>query len=291
MDRLLLATDFSTRSDRALRRAALIADKSGAAITLLHVIDDDQPKYLIDRHHQAAAMLLEDAVKTIRQFDRVEADMNIMTGDVASSIVQVAEEIDAAMIVVGPYRRKLKNIFIGTTAERTIERSDRPVLMANGMPSGVYERTFLALDLDDASRSAVRAARALGVIEGTVVTAMHAFEAPAAGMMRRAMEVPDAIDHYVAGEEAQARPKVEEFLAELDVRPELLLLRPIEAVPAQSILACAEAENAELVVVGTNRRRGAERLLLRSVATEILRQADCDVLVVPADPRGPSPKQ
>ena len=291
MDRLLLATDFSTRSDRALRRAALIADKSGAAITLLHVIDDDQPKYLIDRHHQAAAMLLEDAVKTIRQFDRVEADMNIMTGDVASSIVQVAEEIDAAMIVVGPYRRKLKNIFVGTTAERTIERSDRPVLMANGMPSGVYERTFLALDLDDASRSAVRAARALGVIEGTVVTAMHAFDAPAAGMMRRAMEVPDAIDHYVAGEEAQARPKVEEFLAELDVRPELLLLRPIEAVPAQSILACAEAENAELVVVGTNRRRGAERLLLRSVATEILRQADCDVLVVPADPRGPSPKQ
>ena len=291
MDRLLLATDFSTRSDRALRRAALIADKSGAAITLLHVIDDDQPRYLIDRHHQAAAMLLEDAVKTIRQFDRVEADMNIMTGDVASSIVQVAEEIDAAMIVVGPYRRKLKNIFIGTTAERTIERSDRPVLMANGMPSGVYERTFLALDLDDASRSAVRAARALGVIEGTVVTAMHAFEAPAAGMMRRAMEVPDAIDHYVAGEEAQARPKVEEFLAELDVRPELLLLRPIEAVPAQSILACAEAENAELVVVGANRRRGAERLLLRSVATEILRQADCDVLVVPADPRGPSAKQ
>jgi len=291
MDRLLLATDFSTRSDRALRRAALIADKAGAAITLLHVIDDDQPKYLIDRHHQAAAMLLEDAVKTIRQFDRVEADMNIMTGDVASSIVQVAEEIDAAMIVVGPYRRKLKNIFIGTTAERTIERSDRPVLMANGMPSGVYERTFLALDLDDASRSAVRAARALGVIEGTVVTAMHAFDAPAAGMMRRAMEVPDAIDHYVAGEEAQARPKVEEFLAELDVRPELLLLRPIEAVPAQSILACAEAENAELVVVGTNRRRGAERLLLRSVATEILRQADCDVLVVPADPRGPSAKQ
>ena len=291
MDRLLLATDFSTRSDRALRRAALIADKSGAAITLLHVIDDDQPKYLIERHHQAAAMLLEDAVKTIRQFDRVEADMNIMTGDVASSIVQVAEEIDAAMIVVGPYRRKLKNIFIGTTAERTIERSDRPVLMANGMPSGVYERTFLALDLDDASRSAVRAARALGLIEGTEVTAMHAFDAPAAGMMRRAMEVPDAIDHYVAGEEAQARPKVEEFLAELDVRPELLLLRPIEAVPAQSILACAEAENAELVVVGTNRRRGAERLLLRSVATEILRQADCDVLVVPADSRGPSPKQ
>ena len=291
MDRLLLATDFSTRSDRALRRAALIADKAGAAITLLHVIDDDQPKYLIDRHHQAAAILLEDAVKTIRQFDRVEADMNIMTGDVASSIVQVAEEIDAAMIVVGPYRRKLKTIFIGTTAERTIERSDRPVLMANGMPSGVYERTFLALDLDDASRSAVRAARALGVIEGTVVTAMHAFDAPAAGMMRRAMEVPDAIDHYVAGEEAQARPKVEEFLAELDVRPELLLLRPIEAVPAQSILACAEAENAELVVVGTNRRRGAERLLLRSVATEILRQADCDVLVVPADPRGPSAKQ
>lgn len=91
MDRLLLATDFSTRSDRALRRAALIADKSGAALTLLHVIDDDQPEYLIERQMEAASTLLDDAVKTIKQFDRVAANMKIMTGDVSSSIAQVAD--------------------------------------------------------------------------------------------------------------------------------------------------------------------------------------------------------
>jgi nucleotide-binding universal stress UspA family protein len=37
MDRILVATDFSTRSDRALRRATLIARRTGAALTLLHV--------------------------------------------------------------------------------------------------------------------------------------------------------------------------------------------------------------------------------------------------------------
>lgn len=288
MNRLLLATDFSTRSDRALRRAALIADRSNAALTVLHVIDDDQPNYLIKTQREAAWALLEDAVKTIIRFDRVSADMRLATGDVSSTIVEVAGEIDAAMILVGPHRRKLKDMFIGTTAERVIERTDRPVLMANGMPSGAYDRVFVALDFDDASRSAVRAARELDMLAGTEVTVMHGFDAPALGMMKRAMEVQDSIDHYVAGEAQQASHAFEEVLAEIDLKPDRRLLKPIEGSPARTILACAEAEDAELIIVGINRRKGAERLLIRSVALEVLREAERDVLVVPP-PGRPEP--
>src|SRR5690349_25051655 len=41
--RSLVATDFSTRSDRALLRATLVANRVGAALTLVHVVDADQP--------------------------------------------------------------------------------------------------------------------------------------------------------------------------------------------------------------------------------------------------------
>lgn len=288
MNRLLLATDFSTRSDRALRRTALIADRSGAALTLLHVLDDDQPAYLIERQREAASALLEDAVKTIERFDRVSADMKLATGDVSSTIVDVADEIGAAMVVIGPHRRKLKDMFFGTTAERTIARAGRPVLMANGMPSGAYDRTFVAIGLDDASRSAVRAALELDILAGTEVTVMHAFDAPATGMMKRAMEVQASIDHYLAEQEQRASRPLEEFLAELDLRPSRRLLKPIEGSPAHAILACAEAENSELIIVGRSRRKGAERWLARSVALDVLREAERDVLVVPA-PDDPEP--
>ena len=40
---ILAATDFSTRSHRALRRAGLLARERKAELTLVHVLEDDHP--------------------------------------------------------------------------------------------------------------------------------------------------------------------------------------------------------------------------------------------------------
>jgi nucleotide-binding universal stress UspA family protein len=50
--------------------------------------------------------------------------------------------------------------------------------------------------------------------------------------------------------------------------------------PGDSIAAAAEAEHADLVVVGTRGRSGAERMLLGSVSDHVVRHAECPVLVV-----------
>jgi nucleotide-binding universal stress UspA family protein len=50
--------------------------------------------------------------------------------------------------------------------------------------------------------------------------------------------------------------------------------------PGPSIAAAAEAEQADLVVVGTRGRGGAERMLLGSVSDQVVRSAGCPVLVV-----------
>jgi nucleotide-binding universal stress UspA family protein len=50
--------------------------------------------------------------------------------------------------------------------------------------------------------------------------------------------------------------------------------------PGASIAAAAEAEHADLVVVGTRGRSGAERMLLGSVSDHVVRHAECPVLVV-----------
>jgi nucleotide-binding universal stress UspA family protein len=50
--------------------------------------------------------------------------------------------------------------------------------------------------------------------------------------------------------------------------------------PGGSIAAAAEAEGADLVVVGTRGRSGAGRMLLGSVSDHVVRHASCPVLVV-----------
>jgi nucleotide-binding universal stress UspA family protein len=53
-----------------------------------------------------------------------------------------------------------------------------------------------------------------------------------------------------------------------------------EGDPGSSIAAAAEAEGADLIVVGTRGRSGAERMLLGSVSDHVVRNAGCPVLVV-----------
>src|SRR3546814_5053713 len=121
------------------------------------------------------------------------------SSDVCSSdlILRWAEEIDSDLTVGGPHRRQIRDAFIGTTAERTIAHSQRPVLMAACVPSGPYDRALIALDLNDDSRSIALSVQQMGILGRAEIVAMHVFDAPAHGMMKRAMQEREAIDPYL----------------------------------------------------------------------------------------------
>jgi len=55
-----------------------------------------------------------------------------------------------------------------------------------------------------------------------------------------------------------------------------------EGEPVTEILGVAEEINADLIVMGTHGRTGLERLLMGSVAEQVLRRAACPVLTVRA---------
>jgi len=50
--------------------------------------------------------------------------------------------------------------------------------------------------------------------------------------------------------------------------------------PASVILRTAEKDNVDLIVMGTHGRRGITRLLMGSVAEEVVRKAPCAVVTV-----------
>jgi nucleotide-binding universal stress UspA family protein len=54
--------------------------------------------------------------------------------------------------------------------------------------------------------------------------------------------------------------------------------------PAETIVEVAEREGAELIVMGTHGRTGLARLLMGSVAEEVVRKAKCPVLTVKSAP-------
>jgi nucleotide-binding universal stress UspA family protein len=283
MKRILVATDFSTRSDRALWRATLIARKVGASLTLAHVVDIDRDERLIVSESAAAEALLQETAATIGDSDGIETDPMIKIGDVHSGILAAAEDSGADLIVLGPHRERYRDAFVGTTVERVVRRTSIPLLVAVQPPSAPHERTLLALDFDEASKAAGRAALAMGIFEHTDVIVMHAFDAPAKGMMRRSLGSSDMIDDYVDGERGAARDRLELLVGELGLPPAKRRVAAIIGTPARTILETAIAEKSHLIVMGTNQRKGFERLLIGSVTEEVIRDAHRDILIVPAD--------
>ncbi len=99
------------------------------------------------------------------------------------------------------------------------------------------------------------------------------------------LEVPED-DRSSSVEEAfdELRRYVEEKLAGFQVQHVAAFKRAVTHVrvgrPAHEIAQLAADLDADMVVVGTHGRRGARRLLLGSVAEEVMRLSRCPVLVV-----------
>jgi nucleotide-binding universal stress UspA family protein len=65
--------------------------------------------------------------------------------------------------------------------------------------------------------------------------------------------------------------------------------RLVTGNPAEAIVDLAAAENAEMIVLATHGRTGLPRLIMGSVAEEVVRRAKCPVLTVKAPPVKPAP--
>ena len=179
MKSIMVATDFSERSDRAMRRATLLARQSGAELSLVHVVDNDQPRRIVDSERDVAEQLLREQAFTLRDVDGVNCGARVVLADPFAGIIQAANDGVPDLLVVGPHRRQaLRDIFLGTTAERTIRSVARPVLMANAPPVGPYRHVLLATDLSEESRYVANVVTGLDLAPQARMSVLYVFDAP-----------------------------------------------------------------------------------------------------------------
>jgi nucleotide-binding universal stress UspA family protein len=197
LKRLLATTDFSHRSERALRRAASICHESSAELQLLHVVDDDQPADLVEQESRQAEALLRSKAEALRETAGREPVIVVKAGDPFQEIVQTAIDVGADLIAMGgPSEEDPAGRVRGI--ERVMRTGHHPVLMVNAEPSGPYRRIIVATDMSPASANALSSAKGLGLLDGAYVSLLHAFEPFAKGMMIYANIEREKIEEHVA---------------------------------------------------------------------------------------------
>lgn len=282
MKTILLATDFSERSDRALRRATLLARQFRAVLKIVHVVDDDQPAHIVRMERAESEALLRKLCRTVREVDGVTCEPQVMLALPFQGILQAVEACAPDLLVVGTHRRQaLRDVFIGTTAERTIRQATCPVLMANAPPVGAYTHVLQTTDFSEASRDALDRFARLGMGEGLRNTLLHVFDAPALNLaLSSAMSAVDR-EGYLADARREAERAQARFLAATGQREVTSVLRHEGRAAHLEILDAAREMRADLIVLSTHGRTGLAKLLLGSVTEAVLRTSPTDVLAIP----------
>lgn len=281
LERILVASDLSHRSEIAIARAAELARRFGARLHLLHVVEQDQPdSYVSSEIRQTEDALALEAGHLKDQFG-IDLAVHVVPGDPFEMIGDFAANINADLIVMGRHRRRpLRDLFIGTTAERVIWRGTHPVLMVKGEGAGRYDRIGIALDCSEPSGAALKLAYSSGLLEDAQVSIVHA-RLPFAKTMLAAHANREAIEQHVSSEMRIARAELTNFLRENDAGDLTSRIYLEEGEPIAVLSSFIDRSAPDLLVMGTHGRQGLGRLVLGSVAEEALRTLEVDILAVP----------
>lgn len=288
MQRILAATDLSSRGDHAVARAMELARRFGAELVLLHAVDDELPAPLRERQLADARAAMEDRVEPYRAAGgsvRVRAE----SGLDFQVIADVAKAEAADLVVAGPHRRSiLRDLFFGTTVERLLRLGSFPVLVAFGGEPKPYATVLAAVDLVEESEFVLEMAARLAAPGRCHL--MHVRIDPVDVQLSSFGSNPDVRIDYRRDVEA----KVHEILARLTHAAKVEPMRPHVrhgGPVAASIEASARELGADLVVMGTTTqgRSMFQRWLHASRAEQALIEGSIDVLCVPLGTTTPIP--
>ena len=282
MQRIMMATDFSERSDRALRRAVLLAQAHGAILDVVHVVDDDRSPRIVEHETADARYLLHELSQTLRSVDGIRSETAVLLADPFEGIVKATLERLPDLLVIGPHRRHiLKDAFVGTTAERTIRSVECPVLMVNGPPVGPYRHIMLTTDFSDNARQAMRRFLALSLEARSRHSILHVFDVLALRMGLSGSLPEEDRNFYITKQDAEARREMAKFTGGIGKQPMNVAVRYLETTEAAEIHKAADELGADLIVLSTQGKGTLARIVLGSVTQQVLQTASVDVLAIP----------
>jgi nucleotide-binding universal stress UspA family protein len=283
---VLVPTDFSKNAARALERALLLplAPKK-ARLHIVHVLPRALPAKVRAKTEAEARRALEEVVSAARAgarkrgLEALEITSALLFGDPFVEIIRSSRTVEAELIVLGRHGlRPIKDMFIGTTAERVVRKGEVPVLVVNLKVARAYSRPLLTLEHEVSARRTLE--MMLQVVGPKVqsVAVVHGFSVPFEELVAPSHSARE-MSTYRKECRDEAAALVKKFLtsvSELGIRWRVTL-RPGDA--RSVILREAIRQRADLLVLGTHARSGLAHALIGSVAEWVIAAAPCDVLV------------
>ena len=289
-NRLLIAVDGSDEATHAARYGLELADIVGAAVDLVYVIP--QRSLQMTRTERERTRLRErgnDILSAAAEL--ADADTAVEThlaeGTPAAEISSLAADLNADLLVVG--RQGMTGVgrrVLGGVSERVLARSEVPICVvpfSESVPTADCDRLLVPTDGSDNAAAAVPHAAALATASAAAVDVLNVVDLQAAGGPFNVGGLDTAFIERLETRGGDAVETIAENIA--DAAPEISVNTAVERMTdgngaAAGIRAYVEANEIDLVVMGSHGRSNLRRGLLGSVASVVLQTVDIPVVIV-----------
>ncbi len=293
---LLVPLDGSLLAESVLPSVAYLARKMNTSVMLIHIIEKDAPEKVHGQRHLKLPKQAEKYLESITSLDifkGISLEIHVhkeMVKDVPKSIADHIKELNQDIVILCAHGNvRLQGMLFGSVAQQVISRGKTPVLLINPAAGKLsienhFKNFLIPLDgnhdheyalsyasglakLCEASMHLVMAIPNFGTMSGEVSPANRFLPATTAKMMD--MLVTDAKEYLET---------LQENFKETNLN---ITISASRKDPAEAILATAEQNNSDLIVLATHGTKGAEAFWEGSITPKISRASKVPLLLVP----------
>jgi nucleotide-binding universal stress UspA family protein len=270
MKTIIVPVDFSEQSENALKVAASVAKKHGAEIIALHMLELNEAMISSSEgfHPEQTVFLIKMAEKRISEFinkpylkDVKKVIPIIKHFKVFSEVNDVAERHGADLIIMGSHGSDgLREIFVGSNAEKVVRNSNIPVLVIKDELDDFNVENFVfACAFKDESLIAFAKAKEFA---DKLLAKMHLVYINTPG------------DNFLSTQDAY--DKVTKFLQKAGVGMEVNIYNDYSV--EKGVLNFCESINADVIGIPTHGRKGLSHFFMGSIGEDVANHSKIPVM-------------
>ena len=277
---ILVTTDFSESSDRAIEASIQLAKKFKSRIALMHVLTEEavseETKILIEQtvHNN----LLEVKEKILKE-DVYVSEVIIERGVVFEKIIQVAQGRNVNLIVAGSGSKDGNDKFkLGTTVEKLMRKNQIPLWVVKNEKVQPIRKIVCPVDFSDASKRALLNAITLAERFDAGLTVINVF----VPIVSTSLRISKNIEEDNKDLRKQKEKEFDKFLSEIDFKSLEYKKELLMGIPFVEIYKTIKGSNADLLLMGTTGKTGLSKLLMGSVTEKVTRELPCSFITTKA---------
>lgn len=283
LTKILVTTDFSPESERALQYALALARRYDARIYLTHVITPDPFLYaepaLAEATYEKVRQASEQGIADILVSGKLRGiphEVLLEEGNVWPVLEKLIRKNEIDLVVTGTHGRgRVQKVLIGSVAEEIFRQADCAVLtvgprMKDEARNEVELKNILfATDFGPGAEKAAAYAFSLAQEHAARLTMLHVIEEATAFTeesvrRQREMTIERLKQLMPAGAENWCKPEFRATFGEA----------------AEEVLTMARENNADLIVMGAKTRKSLAGHAPFTIAYNVVVKAPCPVLTV-----------